>query len=447
MQHWHNCILPFALTLAMGTAACAQAAELGVLEPVAAKQQPLMKAAPSGKGQAPVVVRLTSGPLFDQIQREAAGGFIAKVLALDELAMHLAGSSKTSWLMLSMEDGGFARKGFWLREGGSEHWLDEAFVDLVVDADSIADGGFEEIFAHEMGHVMLHRLLDLPQGYSRTPHHSYSTTDQQTALDEGFATHFQAVSRMHTLNARLRAQDMGLESRSYVPLWQSNLDRAYRIDGVRQNWFVHQQVPLPGAGDGIERRELSTLFDREHLKSAPQMLASEGAVATFFFRWLGPGDAGTDALRARYEPLFKAWRSMNSAGTKLTTDSPLLPLMAQTLVRESPEQGRKFLQVLMETSYGALASPKLAASAEALARIGRSGNGQAFVPALKQARQALAEETAAVQSRPERLAALAGPALWLRHPTRTTGSGFGERAPLTVDLNTAEREHLLAFPV
>lgn len=445
MRYWQNAIL----ALVMGSAACGHAAELGVLEPVAVNRQPLMKATPSGKVQAPVVVRITSGALFEQIQREAGSGFTRKILALDELAMQVAGAGKTSWLMLSMEDGGFARKGFWLREGDSERWLDEAFVDLVVDADSVADGSFEEIYAHEMGHVMLHRVLDLPPGYSRTPHHSYSITDQQTALDEGFATHFQAVSRMHTRNERLRAQDMGLESRSYVPLWQSNLDRAYRIDGVRQNWFVHRQVPLPGtghgAGDGIERHELSTLFDRERLKSAPQMLASEGAVATFFFRWLGPGDGSAEALRMRYEPLFRAWHSMNAA-VKLDADSPLLPLTAQTLARQSPDQGRRLVQVLMETSYGALTSPKLAASAEALARIGRTGDSKAFVPALKDARKALAEETAEVQRRPERLAELAGPALWLRHPTLKTGSGFGERAQLTVNLNTAEHEHLLALP-
>ncbi len=444
MQYPHHLIFACALAAAWG----ANAAELGVLAPVIINQEAQMQARPSGKGNAPVLGRVTSGPLFDAIQKEATQGFTASVLALDELAAEVAGTSHSgvTWLMLAQEDGGYARWGFWLQEGGQRRYVDEPMVDLVADVDSVADGSFEEIFAHELGHVMLRRLLPLPDGYSRTPHHSYSTTDQPTAFDEGYATHFQALARRHTRNAQLRAQDMGALPRSYLPLWQSNLDRAYRIDGVRHNWFVHRQVALPGAAgtsDALERRELSTLFDREQLKSAPQILASEGAVATFFYRWLGAGDGTPTALRTRYAPLFEGLKAM--AALPMDAGTPLLPMLAATLARTSPEAGRQLAQVLVETSYGALTSPALAAQSEALARIGRGGNGQAFVPALKEARKALAAEVADVQAHPEKLAALAGPALWLKHPTRTW-PGQEAPAPLFIDLNTAEAEHLLALP-
>ncbi|GAB2839609.1 hypothetical protein GCM10027277_03180 [Pseudoduganella ginsengisoli] len=433
---------------ALGAASAANAAELGVLSPVIINQEAQMQARPTGPGSAPVLARVSSGALFDAIQKEATSGFTASAIALDALASEVAGvkNSGITWLMLSQEDGGFPRWGFWLQEGEQRRYIDEPMVDLVVDADSVADGSFEEIFAHELGHVMLRRLLPLPEGYSRTPHHSYSMTDQPTALDEGFATHFQALARQHTKNAQLRAQDMGVGARTYVALWQSNLDRAYRIDGVRQNWFVHRQVTLPGDGgaaDAIERRELSTLFDREHLKSAPQMLASEGVVATFFYRWLGAGEGTAAALRSRYLPLFNGLKAMRASA--LTPETPLLPALAAVLARTEPEAGRHFAQVLVESSYGALTSPALAAQSEAVAQIGRTGNSKTFVPALKAARRALAAEVAEVQAHPEKLAVQAGPALWVKHPTRTLAA-WGEPVPLVVDLNTAELEHLSALP-
>lgn len=432
--------LSFFLLSVAGTAPVA-AAELGVLAPVMEGNGVLMRKAPQGRSEAPVVTRVREGRLYDALQREAREGFTATALALDELAMKVAGQAgRNSWLMLSREDGGFARHGFWLKEGEAVRWMDEPMVDLVVDANSVADGSFEEIFAHELGHVMLRRLLpNLPHGHSRTPHHSFSTTDQQTAFDEGWATHFQGLARRYTKNERLRAQDYGLEGKPYLPLWLSNLDRASRIDGMRQNWFVHRQVTPEGSGDDIERREVSTLFDRASLKNGAQMLASEGAVATFFYRQLVPAP-GTDAtLMPRYEAMFGALRALSAA--KPDASTPLVPALAQTLVRTHPLEGRRFVTNLMETSYGALASPALAAAAEAIAVPGRFGDADGFVPALQAARKQFAATLAEVQAHPEKLASQAGAAVWLAHPTRKIR---GE--PLVIDLNTAEREHLLALP-
>ena len=142
------------------------AAELGVLAPVIVDGQPLMKR--DGRNRAaPVVTRVTSGPLYEKLQKEARDGFVATVLALDDLAQRRAGVAPVpTWLYLAVEDGGFARSGFWLREAQGERFVPDAYVDLVVDADTVANGGFEEIFTHEMGHVFLRRLFpNLPFGY------------------------------------------------------------------------------------------------------------------------------------------------------------------------------------------------------------------------------------------------------------------------------------------
>ena len=446
MKNWGAIFAGLALAC---SARLASAAELGVLAPVMADKAPVVKARPGGTGSAPVLSRVTSGALYEALQKEATSGFTADMLALDDLAMQISGSGKNTWLLLSLEEGGFPRQGFWLQESGGTRWVAEPYVDLVVDADSVADGSFEEIFAHELGHVFLRRLIgDLPEGYSRTPHHSFSITDQQTAFDEGWATHFQPLVRRLTRNERLLAQDQGVETRSYVPLWMHHLDRHYRVEGVRQNLFVHRAVTLPGAGDAVERRELSTMFDRARLKNASQMLASEGVVATFFFRHLGPGLGGADALKARYEPMFRAFHALRAQKPSVAT--PLLPTVARLLATQSEDDGKRFIKVLVETSYGALTSPALAAQAEQLAVAGRFGDGDAFVPLLQAARKAMAAEVSAVQADPARLESQIGAALWVlpavAHNASRPSRANAVLAVRTVDLNTAEREQLMTLP-
>jgi hypothetical protein len=428
MNLLQRCFLTAAVILAIH--ANAGAAELGVLAPVIQDKAVLTRPAPGSASPAPVLTRVRDGRLYEALQREAAGGATAAVLALDELAMKIAGAPVgPTWLYLSQEDGGFARRGFWLQEGENTRWVDDAMVDLVVDAGSVADGSFEEIFAHELGHVMLRRLLpELPAGYSRTPHHSFSVTDQQTAFDEGWATHFQGLARLLTRNPRLRAQDAGLEGKPDTAPWLSNLDRAMRIDGMRRNWFVYRQTAQPGASAAAF--DLSPSFDPAQLKSAAQMLACEGALATFFYRQLATPDAA--ALGARYASMFRALHAMSRE--RLDAATPLLPLLARTLAQVDPEDGRRFIATLAETSHGALLSPALAAASQATFIPALAGDGESFVLLLGPLRARVAQAVAEAQAHPEGLARhVAAPVWLLASPT------------LAVDLNTAERLHLLAL--
>src|SRR5208283_3103351 len=64
------------------------------------------------------------------------------------------------YLLLSGEQGGFARFGFWLEDPHAGRRLVLAgYVDLVVDEEDIKDGNLEEIFSHELGHLILKSLL------------------------------------------------------------------------------------------------------------------------------------------------------------------------------------------------------------------------------------------------------------------------------------------------
>jgi len=439
---WTGCLV--LLAAASPTAA----AELGVLAPVLANGQPQTQADPAGHA-APVVTRVTSGALYAQIQREAHDGFLATVLALDEHAQRIAGASTTTptWLYLSAEDGGFARRGFWLEENGRRRFVDELFVDLVVDADIIDDGGFEEIFTHEMGHVFLRRLMPgLPYGWSRTPHSSMSVTDYPTAFDEGFATHFQSLVRRHSRNPKLEELTLGLNAKPFVPLWLSNLDRAGRIDGVRRNLFVQQQLVPPGSeAEAWSRANESTAFDMARLKNGQQMLASEGVIATLFHRWLVPGEGTRDAIVARYSQLFRTMAAASARGWTMKPGTPMFLDLVDHACTDVPADCARLRNLVLDTTYGATADATLPRTTEAMAERGRIGDMAGFVTGLKQARAQMAQLQAAVAQDPERLRAMLGPDLWLLGHTPVKPPGLPSNA-VAVNLNTAELEQLRTLP-
>lgn len=425
----------------------AHAAELGVLAPVVADGQPQVRKGPDGR-PVPVVTRMRSGTLFDQVQREAREGFLGTVLALDEHAQRIAGARTVAptWLYLSMEDGGFARRGFWLEEGGSQHYVDDLFVDLVVDGDTVADGGFEEIFAHEMGHVFLRRLLPgLPYGYSRTPHSSMSVTDHPTAFDEGFATHLQGLVRRFSRNPRLEALTLGLEPRPFLSSWLSNLDRAGRIDGVRRNWFVQAQLVPPGDdAEALSRAHESTAFDMARLKNGQQMLSSEGVIATLFYRWLVPGEGSRDAILERYTRLFRSLAGSTS-WPALKPDSPVFLEVVDHYCADVPDDCARVRAIVLETTYGATADPALAHNTEAMAGRGRIGDMAGYVERLKQVRGQMKQLHERVAAQPSLLRAALGPDLWLmgRTPVRLPGMASQD---VPVNLNTAQAEALRLLP-
>lgn len=431
-------------SIGLPRAACAT--ELGVLAPVMVDDQPLKRAAPDGK-PAPVVTRVRSGELYARLQREAKDGFTAQVLAIDEAAQLASGATEaaTVWLYLSLEDGGFPRYGFWLRSGDDdERYMPEPFVDLIVDDNSVESGDFEEIFAHELGHVMLHRLIPrFPMGYSRTPHASLAITDTPTAFDEGFATHMQGLVRQFTRNERLRRTDRGLDSKPFLSSWQSNLDRIGRIDGVRRNQFVLSQVPLPGEPDAIASRDNSTLFDTARLKTGDQMMASEGVIATVFYRWLVPGEATNTALAERYGRVFEALAVLGR--NELSPDTAILVRLLRSYVGLHPEQGADAMRSFLETTYATTVDPSVARLYEALAARGRVGDMATFVEQLKPAREELARVVEETIRTPARLDAALSPSIWLYTDVNAKVEN-AKPHPVAYNLNTAEHEHLAALP-
>jgi len=408
------------------------AAELVVLAPVMAGKVAVTKAGPKGGADAPVVRRATNA-LAQALIKEGARGTVKVMLELDERAQRIVGSAKPTptYLFLSAEEGGFARRGFWLTGADNKlSWRDDPYVDMSVDKRLLDDGGFEEEFAHEMGHVLLRRLLPtLPNGMSRTPHSSLAITDYPTAFDEGFAIHFQGLARHLTQNSALKALDKGFKFKPFLPYWQSDLDRALRVRGMRENLFVQQQLPV-----ALQVGDATALHDLTHFKNGQQMMSSEGVIATLFYHLMV--DPTDDAVKRldRYNALLTSIRGFNSQ--KVGADVPIFLSLVRVHVQRLPAERTRWYETVLGLTYGATASTSVLKEMTSLSALGQEGRTEEFSAALKKSRAALSELTAQVVRSPQRLNSAVGPELWIAIKK-------DDGTDVTINLNTAEKTTLM----
>jgi hypothetical protein len=419
-----------ASTFALG----AQARDLVLLSPVMVKGEPVMRVGPKGEPAAPVFDLAAQTALASSIRREAGRGTLAFMLDLDGRAQQIA-KVKTpapTYLLISEEEGGFARSGFWLATSATtQEWHEDPYVNLDVDSASVDDGSFEEICAHELGHLLLRRLLTkLPTGHSTTPHSSLAITDYPTAFDEGFATHFQGLARRLTQNVELKAQDAGVVYKPFLPYWRDSLDRTMRIRGMRDNLFVQRQLETP-----FVTAVGSSLFDVTELKNGQQMMSSEGVIATLFYHlMLRPAD-DAKSLQKRYFDLLASISALNQQ--RLTASTPLFVRLVEAQVQANPAERAYWLKTFVDLTYGATITVEGARKTRSLALVGQSGNGAAFRTALTSARSQLAQTLATVDRDPRRLGAALGAELWL-------SVGSDEASRPAVNLNTAEKGALVS---
>lgn len=406
-------------------------AELILLMPMTAGNQPVLRAGPKGEPPTPILKRAPADAISKAIALEASRGSAKFMLALDEHAQRTAGATALSptYLLRSQVDGGFARQGFWLSEANNVKWLADPYVEMVVDKQGIDDGSFEEQLAHELGHVLLGRLVPrLPDGLSRATHSSLTITDYPTAFDEGFAIHFQALARELSVNPKLKALDKGQPFKPFLPYWQSNLDRSLRLRGMRDNLFIHQQLPL-----NLKVGDATSLFDLTHFKNAQQMLSSEGVIATCFYHLLlQPGDTHAQ-LNDRYKSLVTTLRTLNSQ--KLQPSTPLFMTFLNAHVQRVPAARTFWVTTVVNLTYGATINDSVVREMTALSALGQEGRTEEFSNALKESRAALATLATQAIANPQRLSSGLGPELWVAFKRRDGGV-------LTVNLNTAEKINL-----
>ncbi len=459
-----------------------------VLVPIVdSRQSVVTAAAPDGKVY-PVFRAAPKSQLLTLVRRELDTSFAQQVLRLDRYARNLliarrdkAGAPVEEalvapmYLLLSTEEGGFPRFGFWLQDAGERRRLVMAgYVDLVVSAESVDTGGFEEIFSHELGHLILKALTGgLPNGSSSKMHQSMTVTDYPTAFDEGFAEHFQPLVRDATTNAYLRKMTEGTGSTDIESLWLSAADGQLRTDGAKRNLFIHRK-PLPASAldpnPDLYRLfledETSTAFLPGELKNGQEMMASEGVIATLFYRLVTdprlrtsyrepgfyaaflrePAEAPRQVITEYENVNLKIFAAMEGLAGLSADRPPVIGLIAR-YARMFPEDAKRVYQLFLEATWCATASREVAAALHRASADGHRGDIALF----RQNRPfpLLDAVTAEILSGKRTLDADLGPELWLANEGFKIAPAVWseERSEvLTFNLNTASIAELMTVP-
>ena len=222
-----------------------------------------------------------------------------------------------AYLLLSENEGGFPRFGFYLDD---ENKASVGFVDLHRSKPlSGRFGASDQIFPHELAHVLLIQLAGPPlDGGSNQVHAIAVRTDPSYAFHEGFAEHFQVLAidhpeaapdtraladdsrRLHQVRDNLKAYHRETLARwaplgrlrMTFPLWYSGAEQLLRYHAVKENLFAREaSFPerLLGSGDPYDAYLLENLLPGSESgppRSRRRMESTEGVVASLFVRWV-----------------------------------------------------------------------------------------------------------------------------------------------------------------
>jgi DNA uptake protein ComE-like DNA-binding protein len=475
-------------------ALAAQAAAIvpvGILRPAADAQGHLIQsAAPDGRLY-PVFRPAEDSAFIERVRKVMETSFAQQVLRLDRyvrdrmLGDPIEGGrerwKEPMYLLLSGEEGGFARFGFWLEDPhAGKRLVSAGYVDLVVDEEDIKDGNLEEIFSHELGHLILKSLLgEINSGPSRKMHQSMTVTDFPTAFDEGYAEHFQPLVRDATSNPYLRELGKGATSTDLNLLWLSRLDQQLRTDGVKRNLFVHRKA-LPALALQLDPDRYQLFLDGEtsgdfisdELKNAQEMMACEGVIATLFYRLVNDDTLRNQYRQAGFYQQFLApgfpiaelkneispYENINlklfAAMRRVALESgdarqPLLIRVVNAYASLFPEEAEAIYGVLLKATRGVTASQELATAFEDAAVAGRRGDIEAFRQRSAAAFSLLKITTGRVAHGELALGANLGPELWVVNSSFKIAPAVWEHdrtLPLTLNLNTATEAELMTLP-
>lgn len=381
-------------------------------------------------------------------------------------------------LYLSAEEGGYARTGLTIvGPDGKREYPNLRYVDLVLDSGRVANGELD-IFSHELGHVMMGIVWpDRWEGWSPKQHVSMGITDDYMALSEGWGIHFQQLALDNVEKYRTVERRTWHYTQESRQLWHSQLDTRLRLEGVRHNDYIHRKL-LPGADtagmsliDLIFLEHTSPNFDRCRLKNAQEMLASEGAIATIFYRMT------TDSILQNnyqgwdfYQPYLLRSAPANQNPRDVFTplenvlikyarvwkdvrphvDSSSAPLIAiiKTWGEIFPEDRKELVTLFLATTVATTVTDELNPLYEQVAYAGTVGKYLVWRASRAEYDSAFAKVCDDVLEGRRALDANVGPQLWVENPNFQIPITvfFAEpTAPLRVNLNTAGLFDLMSF--
>jgi hypothetical protein len=367
--------------------------------------------------------------------------------------------------------GGYANLGFWLEDDQGQI-IDKRTTSYVwgLSVDEGYWGDFEQLFPHELGHVMLAELAGWQQGTLAAQIHQVTmVTDHFVAFNEGWAEHFQAVAVDHTTNTKVQAlREMRLPvgeqgpygrlarelkgrcllcpAKTSLPLWHGQREQHLRYAGVKTNLFAHQPT-IPEVLVDREDPHAALLYQviippdgTGTLRNGSQMLANEGLISTLFYRlvsdphlqqtyreptfyesFLTPGykvDWSHTSPEELFSPmenvylkLFQVFARYVRLDGDLFGESPTI-LVLKGYAADYPDEAEAVYDVFLEITQGVTVEPRALQIAQdwVAARL-TTAEHQAYLNGLRQ--RLLAGQTEVDSG--------LGPQIWLRNPKVQVG--------------------------
>jgi hypothetical protein len=307
--------LVIAVALFTGLATCCEA-QIVILTMTGATRDglPVMRLHPEPAATMAVLTRGYSGRLL-------------RLYALEQqyLREKTGISPEPAYLVLSERQGGFARFGFYLED---QKKPDAGWIDLHRSSRlSGRFGAMDQIFPHELLHVIVRQLAGAPRGSGANQIHALGVrTDPVVAFNEGFAEHAQVLSiddsdavedtRALPGRADIRrraerelaafARDLTTRwwpiepSRVRFLLWFGQTEQVQRYHAVKANLFAR----LPSVPETLLTRDPYRAYLLQSVMPGPPdgarkpanvALSTEGAVAHLFWKLVTD-----DSLRRRY---------------------------------------------------------------------------------------------------------------------------------------------------
>lgn len=319
----------------------------------------------------PVLTRHPDASAVHAVLTRGFSGRLLRLYALEQEFLRRARgrTPEPAYLLLSTRQGGFPQFGFFL---DGEKKADVGWVDLHRHSRlSGAFGAMDQIFPHELLHVIVRQLAGEPRESGGNQMHAIGVrTDPVNAFNEGFAEHAQVMAvddpgaveatrglrsdpgplERATRAAAAFEHDLGFgwlpvrPSQIRFLLWFSSTEQVWRYHAVKANLFA-RQAPIPRRL--LERPDKydayllhSVLPGRSDGSPKPgaAMLSTEGVMAHLFWRFVTD-----DALLHRYgaASLFDAFGITPQDADPV--DNVYLKLFA-TLAADRPSTTAEFLR-------------------------------------------------------------------------------------------------------
>ena len=172
------------------------------IESVSAKESSnviMLKATNETKDGLPVYEEQGDDKIFMDIYNKS---FIKKSVRIYGQAQQYSDLKDDIYVVFRKNSGCYARIGFYLKKNGKLYdkrkspYIELSTGQLKENYDSLES--ITQIFPHEMGHI----LYEITAGYKNINqnavdmHYSNIITEYNTAFNEGFAEHFEVISRM-----------------------------------------------------------------------------------------------------------------------------------------------------------------------------------------------------------------------------------------------------------